>query len=462
VELDGGQKGTLDEYLGEFDGLAGDARTRVTFQETVKGIIGAGSLVCQRVAAQSAILSAAKDGGQRVSRFARGESTKRSQMKAEDITWALRERGIAHLTATDADEIWLVLDQSDLRKPYAQEMPKLMQVRDLDGKLVPGYRTVNVLGMTPGRRGILYHRLFSSEEEGFISESQETRQALQTTSQALQGVKATRKVSWIIDRGIDDVAMWRTIWEQGEHVVCRLKHKERLIEYQDKEGRWQQGDVERARGQVRELAVAETELVVRRGRQKRAKRQRIPVQIGACPVRLRYETHVRREGVGERVEKDLWLVRVCLPNTDHAPWLLITDWPVTDAESAIRIFQMYRQRWAVEDSFRFVKDTLGWEEVQLLNLDGIRTMLALGWVAAGFLYELGVTLEWEEVKLLARLGGWVEKIGNKPGKTVMTRGLGRILDMLVTQSYLDRYRAEHGSLPPRVASLIRSFPSGEL
>jgi hypothetical protein len=35
-----------------------------------------------------------------------------------------------------------------------------MQVPVLDGKgLVPGYRTLNVLGITPERRGILYHRL---------------------------------------------------------------------------------------------------------------------------------------------------------------------------------------------------------------------------------------------------------------------------------------------------------------
>ena len=31
-----------------------------------------------------------------------------------------------------------------------------MRVRDWGGKLVPGYRTINALGGTPGRRGILY------------------------------------------------------------------------------------------------------------------------------------------------------------------------------------------------------------------------------------------------------------------------------------------------------------------
>jgi hypothetical protein len=89
-------------------------------------------------------------------------------------------------------------------------------------------------------------------------------------------------------------------------------------------------------------------------------------------------------------------------------------------------------------------------------------LLALGWVAAAFLYELGVTLDWEEVTLLARLGGWAERKGNKPGKIVLTRGLRRLLDMLVTQAVLERYRAEHGDLPPQIAAFLGSSPSGEL
>jgi hypothetical protein len=70
-----------------------------------------------------------------------------------------------------------------------QEMPDLMQVRDLDGKLVPGYRTLNGLGMTPGRRGILYHRLFSSVAEDFLSEPLEVQRGLKTVSQAVRPLK---------------------------------------------------------------------------------------------------------------------------------------------------------------------------------------------------------------------------------------------------------------------------------
>jgi hypothetical protein len=341
-------------------------------------------------------------------------------------------------------------------------MPCLMEVCALDKTLVPGYRTLNVLGITPARRGVLYHRLFSSKEEDFLSESLEVQRALQTVSAALTTLKQQMAVSWIMDSGFDDVAVWRTIWEQQEHLVCRIKHRERLVVYQDDEQKWVQGDIEQAQRQLQLLATAETEMVIRRGSQPTAKRQRIKAEVRACPIRLTYETNVRREGPGETLQQDLWLVEVRLPGTSLKPWLLVTDWPVTDAVAATRIFQMYRQRWAVEDSFRFVKDILGWEGVQLLDMTGIRTMLALGWVAAAFLYELGITLEWEEVRLLARLGGWAERKGNKPGKIVLTRGLRRVLDMLATQAFLDQYRSEHGELPPQIASLIRSLSSDEL
>jgi len=462
MQLQSAQEVVLPAYLASFDRLSGDRRTQVTLGETVKGIIGAGSLVCQQIAASSAVLSAAKEGGQRVSRLARGESTKRSQISAETLTAVLRERGIKQLSETDVDELWLIADGSELRKPYAREMPYLMQVLDLKKKKVPGYRTMNVIGVVPSRRWILYHQLFSSKEEDFLSESLEAEWALQTVSQALQEVKERMSITWILDTGFDNVAVWRTIWEQEEHVVCRLKHKERLIEYQAQDGRWIEGDVQGALQELQPLCNAWTEMVVRRGRQRKAKRQPVPVQISACPVRLTYQTNVRREGPGQEIQKELWLVEVRLPGTKLEPWLLLTDWPVTDADSALRIFRMYRQRWAVEDGFRFIKDVLGWEDVQLLDLEGIRTLLALGCVAAGFLYELGLTLEHEGVQLLARLGGWIPRKDSKPGKIVLTRGLRRLLDLLVTNAVLDRYRSEHGDLPPQIAAFLQPSPSGEL
>ena len=91
--------------------------------------------------------------------------------------------------------------------------------------------------------------------------------------------------TWILDTGFDDVAVWRTIWEQEQHVVCRLKHKDRLIKHQNEQGQWVNGNIQGARQRLQLLATARTEMVVRRGRQRKAKRQPVGVEIRACPIR---------------------------------------------------------------------------------------------------------------------------------------------------------------------------------
>ena len=451
-------------YLHPFAGLLGDARTRTTFTATVKGIIGAGSLVCQRIATESPVLAVVQNGAQRVIRMVMGASTKRSpDLDATHLTATLRTQAVAHLGSGSADEVWLIADGSELRKPYAQAMPHLMRVKALDGGLVNGYRTLNVIGLTPNRRGVLYHHLFSSQAPGFLSESHEIQQALTTVSGALTPLKERMTVSWIVDSQFDDVAVWRTIWEQDEHVVVRVKHPERLIAFQDRRGHWHDGDIAGARKHLRRMGKAETMLVVQRGRQKRPTEQRVAVELRACPLRLRYATNVRRAEAGMTVDKALWLVEVRIPDTSMEPWLLLTEWPVMDDTSAVRIFRMYRQRWAAEDSFKFTKDCLGWEEVQVMHLEAVRTLVALAWVAAGFLYELGVTLEWAEVYLLARLGGWVPHKDRTPGKITLTRGLRRLVEMLTTEAILTTYLQEHGALPGKIAALLGAWqPSHEL
>lgn len=257
----------LTSYVKRFDGLIGDQRTRKTFGEIVKEIIGAGSLICQRIAAQSAELSKGKKGSQRVIRLATGASTHRSELDAEHLTKRLREVGVEQLEQAPEDGLWLIADSSDLRKPYAVVMPYLMQVRDLDEQLVPGCRTFNVIGLTPERRGLLYHRLFSSHAPDFVSEPAEVQEALQTVSQALVPLKEHKTVTWSLNSGFDDVAVWRTIWEQHEHVVSRIYHTDRTVAFQDRQGQWHEGDMAQARAHLRPLARVETTMEVKRGRQ---------------------------------------------------------------------------------------------------------------------------------------------------------------------------------------------------
>jgi hypothetical protein len=52
-----------------------------------------------------------------------------------------------------------------------------------------------------------YQHLLSSEEPGFLSEPAEAQTMLTTVSQALAPLKASKQMTWILDRGFDDVAV---------------------------------------------------------------------------------------------------------------------------------------------------------------------------------------------------------------------------------------------------------------
>jgi hypothetical protein len=455
----------FQQYLKPFASLIGDRRTWQALLETVKGIIASGSVIGHRIASSSPELSRSKDGGQRVLRMAKGESTRRSEIDAEHLTAQLRQVGVAQLQQSEEEEVWLIADGSDLCKPYAQEMPYLMEVLDENERLVPGYRTLTVIGMTPKHRGILYQKVLSSEEPGFISEPEEVQTMLSTVSSALAERKPGKEVTWLLDSGFDDVAVWRTIWEQQEHVVCRVSHHDRIVQWQTESGEWTSGILEKAAERAKLLAEVRTSMEVKRGKQAHPKKQAVEVEISACPFQITYHSEVRRpsQGKDQILRKELWLVQVQVLDTTLEPWWLITDWPVETETEALRIFCMYRQRWAIEDSFKLTKTCLGWEAIQVLDWQAIKTMVALAWVAAGFLYEMGVTFSWEEVHLLAKLGGWVPHKGRFPGKIVLLRGLARLLEMLTTQAILSRYVSEHDGLPPKIAAFLYSLsPPGEL
>lgn len=380
-----------------------------------------------------------------------GETTLRSELNAESIVGRMQSRAVEHLRGES--ELWVMLDGSDLRKPHAQRMEGLMRVRRLDGKgLVNGYRTLNAIAVGKERRAIVYHRLFSSREAGFESEPAEIRRALDSIAGALTSLDAS--LIYGLDAGLDDIAIWGHIWEGEGRLVCRVCHRGRLVEQRAKDGSWQQVHLEEAAHQLRELVVLKTTLAVRRGRQTYRKLQNVTARVSACPLRVAYRVGQRTEGEGEAKQKEVWLVQVYLEGLNWEPWWLITDIPVLDAASATKVFSIYKQRWGIEDTFKVTKECLGWEGVQLLDLEGVRTLVAMGWLAAGFLYEMGVTFETQEIHILAYLGGWERRKDRPPGRIVLMRGLRRLLDAMAVDAVLQNEIRLHGRLPPNIAKLL--------
>jgi Transposase DDE domain len=382
----------------------------------------------------------------------RGETTTRSDLTADTLTATLQAHGVERLGGEAA--IWVILDGSDLRKPHATAMEGLQRVKRLaGGGTVPGYCTLNAIGVGPAKRGLLYHRLFSSAAADFVSESAEERAAIQSVGEALRPLGA--EVTWILDAGFDDAARWSDVWGQGQHLLCRLAHRDRWVETPAGEPCHLQALAPR----LRPLARVEAEVVVQKTGQTRPKLQPVTATVSSLPLVVRWVPGLRTTAEGAAQAKPCWLVEVRLERVDGEPWWLLTDRPVETAEQAAEIFRMYCQRWAIEDAFKVAKTCLGWEEAQVLSYAAVRLLVALGWVAAGFLFDLGVTLEWSEVRLLRRLGGGEDRPKRPPGKIVLTRGLRRLLDLLATEAILAAEERQHGGLPPRLAAMLGRTPS---
>ena len=298
-----------------------------------------------------------------------GESTRRSSgLDAEHLTAILRQQGVEELAGSE--ELTLVLDGMELRREGATAQEHLMQVKDLDGALVNGYRSFNVLGIgTEHKRGLLYHDLSSSQAPDFKSENTEIEQALAATEASVQHLDVPK--TWVLDRGFDNDAHWWWVWDHtSSHLVWRVKHTGRIVLWCTPQGVWEERYLENRLAYAQPLATVETELEVCLRGQKRAKRQTVTVELAAVPLRVYAPEAAGKKGAQRRT-KDVWLVKVAVRNAVTEPWLHLTDWPVTDEASIVRIFRFYRLRWAVEERFAvWVETTFRVERGQVIAIDG--------------------------------------------------------------------------------------------
>ena len=130
-------------------------------------------------------LAAGRHSERRIRRTPRGETTARSDLDPDVLNAKLQAHGVERLRGET--DLWAILDGSDLRKPHAAAMEGLQRVKRPAGRgTVPGYRTLTAIGLgREGRRGLLYHRLFSSAAPDFVSERAETRTAIAAVATVL-------------------------------------------------------------------------------------------------------------------------------------------------------------------------------------------------------------------------------------------------------------------------------------
>jgi hypothetical protein len=119
---------------------------------------------------------------------------------------------------------------------------------------------------------------------------------------------------------------------------------------------------------------------------------------------------------------------VPLKNGQEQGWLLLTNAPSVSEGAAGAIVRLYLQRWSIEEVFLWIQSALGWEQVQVMDVQALRTLVALVWIAASFVFDLGESLDRPQLQLLSHLGDYVPHTNKPPGKNILLLGLRRLAD----------------------------------
>ena len=247
-------------------------------------------------------------------------------------------------------ETLLVVDISDIAKKYAERMEYLALVRDgSEGTISPGYWTCSVIGTELEEPSFipLYNRLYSQAAPGFKSENAEVRKAISLVSE-----KTEKRGIWVLDRGGDRRKIIHHLLGNKLRFVMRLKKDRHLI--------WRG-----KRQSVLEHALAcpllYTERIVK---DEKGKEKIYHLEFGYRPVRL----------PGRKEQLRLVVIR----GFGQTPMMLLTNEQVKKSRKALwQIIESYMNRWRIEETIRFIKQSYNLEDIRLLTYRRLQNMMAL-------------------------------------------------------------------------------------
>lgn len=271
---------------------------------------------------------------------------------------AVQQPIVAHAARRVKADTLIVVDPTDVRKPYARAMPHLARVRDgSTGELVNGYWACVALACEPHQRRVLplMQELWSAQAPDFESENTQLLAIIDTIAAATD-----HRGVYVLDRGGDRMRLYEPLLARGLRFIIRLR-----------------GDRH----------------VVVRGR------SRLAAEV-ARGVRMRYAETVVRESAGgeKKAHGEYGFVRVRLPGhrdsemtlvvvkgLGQEPLLLLTNVEVKGTRRSVWwVVGGYLTRWLVEETIRFIKQSYQLEDLRVLDYERLRNLAALVMAAAYF------------------------------------------------------------------------------
>jgi len=264
------------------------------------------------------------------------------------------------------DDTPIVLDLSDIAKPFAKKMDYLATVRDgSTGELVNGYWLVELYASLSRKNPVpVLLEAFSHEEHYSPGQNPVVLAAVHKVFK----ITNNRGVL-VVDRGFDGWVMFEDWLDNKYRFVARLVGNRHLLRFYSDSGQWLP---------LRADQLAEQTPTVHRFH-KLVKRHGKPslriTQIGWVKVRLPAR------------EEDLALVVSRLAGVDK-PMMLLTNLPIENLKDAKRVLRFYIRRWECEEGIRFLKyqvnlekiRTFRWSAICRLVLLAVLLMIYLAWL----------------------------------------------------------------------------------
>ena len=263
------------------------------------------------------------------------------------------------------DKTLLIVDPSDIAKPYAEKMEYLARVRDGSKKeLADGYWLCQIVGVECGGQEIvpLVNHLWSQNAPGFRSENAEIRRWVKAVARATR-----RRGIWVMDRGGDRRRLYEAFLRWRLEFLVRLVGNRDLI---------RGGRTRLAREIAANCPLPYAEVVVRQNGN--GTETRLTLEFGFREVRLPgWEKH------------PLWLL--VIKGFGEEPLMLLTTIPLRRERKTLWwAVQAYLTRWRIEDTLRFAKQSYRLEDVRVLGYQSLRNMMAMALLAMYFtMVELG-------------------------------------------------------------------------
>ena len=246
----------------------------------------------------------------------------------------------------------IILDPSDVQKPYARKMEYLAKVWDGSrgevGDNLGYWGCMAVACESGGRRPVpLHFRLWSADSPGFVSEGDEVEKVVDEITSHTK-----RRGIFVYDRGGDNIEFYRLLLNKGVDFIVRLK--ERYVRSWKR--KWMCGELAwECRMRYREVVSFDHH----------GKEKRVTVEFGVVPVRL--------PDIPDRL-----LHMVVARGFGRKPMMLLTTLAKdTSREALWQVVEGYITRWRVEDTIRHVKQSYALEDMRLFRYAKLKAMAAI-------------------------------------------------------------------------------------